>query len=142
MAARSRVWSSLSAAYRARLTRAGISPRDYEAGASLKAARGHSQTPEKPSEYAKHPGKFRKYAERRKPLTQEVGAKKERIFRNRIKYDGPNSWQYVTKGNSKEKILPPTLAQLALVAAMTDEEFEDFQYEKKEDDDWRFLWYH
>lgn len=41
-------WSELSASYRGRLVSGGVTRRQYEAGASLKKARGHSLTPERP----------------------------------------------------------------------------------------------
>lgn len=46
MARQRRAWESLSPAYRARLSRNGISKRDYERGRNLSAARGHYATPE------------------------------------------------------------------------------------------------
>jgi hypothetical protein len=39
-----RNWSGLSESYRRRLVRAGITEADYQAGVSLKAARGHAPT--------------------------------------------------------------------------------------------------
>jgi len=40
-------WAELSPAYQKRLSAKGIGPREHAAGASIKAARGHSVTPER-----------------------------------------------------------------------------------------------
>jgi len=48
--ARARNWDRLSVPYRRRLERAGISRSDYMSGQSLKRARGHSNTPEHPTD--------------------------------------------------------------------------------------------
>lgn len=67
MAAR-RPWDSLSPAYRARLSRGGITKSSYQSGASLAAARGHAQTPEHGLKDAvKNPGKYQKYLQKRQP---------------------------------------------------------------------------
>jgi len=68
-----RKWSSLSADYRARLERGGISRREYESGASLKAARGHKATPERPERAAKNPAKYVEY--RKRQAVKKVKAK-------------------------------------------------------------------
>lgn len=58
-------WDSLSPAYRARLSRGGVTRRQYESGASLAKARGHGATPEHPREAARHPEKYREYNRKR-----------------------------------------------------------------------------
>jgi hypothetical protein len=58
-------WQTLTDAYRRRLQRAGITPREYRKGASLKAARGHSKTPERPTRALRKPQEYREYIERR-----------------------------------------------------------------------------
>src|SRR5690348_15007967 len=50
---RRRQWSLLSENYQRRLLGAGISREDYEDGANLKKARGHSKTPENKRERVK-----------------------------------------------------------------------------------------
>jgi len=65
MARKKRDWSAIqSDAYRARLEAAGIGRKEYEAGASLKAARGHRSTPEHPKEAERDPQKYRQYKDR------------------------------------------------------------------------------
>lgn len=58
---RRRDWDSLSPAYRSRLTKGGITKRAYESGASLKAARGHEFTPERPQDARRNPSEFELY---------------------------------------------------------------------------------
>lgn len=60
-----REWEQLSSAYRARLTRAGITSDVYNAGGSLKAARGHATTPERPERAFRHPDLYSEYLRRR-----------------------------------------------------------------------------
>jgi len=54
-------WSKLSPAYRARLERGGLTRSDYLAGVPLSAARGHSQTPERPERVKWAPERYAKY---------------------------------------------------------------------------------
>jgi len=56
-----RDWQALSAAYRKRLSRAGITKRQYESGKSLAKARGHGSTPERPERAAKKPERYSDY---------------------------------------------------------------------------------
>ena len=136
---RRRVWSALSPSYRTRLQRKGVTQAQYESGVSLKAARGHAQTPESPTEYARHPGRFTAYRDRRKPLVKRIQEKKERIFGPRIRFSSERSSRYVKEGAADIK--PPTTAQLRFLDVLSDEEFDDWQYEHREDEDWNFLWY-
>jgi len=71
-------WESLSPAYRNRLERGGISKAAYERGESIKSARGHSQTPERPS--LSNPQKFPKYHSERQKLINAVNRRKQNIF--------------------------------------------------------------
>jgi hypothetical protein len=77
-----RNWDGLSAAYKGRLERAGISKRDYNSGKSLAAARGHAQTPEHPvrAQQTHNRERYKEYRERRQKLEKEVEQKKERLF--------------------------------------------------------------
>lgn len=59
-------WQQLSPGYRNRLTKAGITKSQYESGASLAKARGHSETPEHGlREAVRNPRKYRKYINKR-----------------------------------------------------------------------------
>lgn len=152
-----RNWDALSSAYRRRLERGGISRSEYERGASLKAARGHTTTPENMREFQKNPKRFREYREGRRALVERVVRKKKAAFDATIRWNEENSRQFITKGakydgrpptgqEKREKkplfIKPPTIKQLQVIDAMTVDELVDFQYTNKDQDDWRFLWYH
>jgi hypothetical protein len=67
-----RNWGSLSPAYQRRLSRGGITPEAYNAGASLKSARGHAKTPEHPSEAFRNPDRFGKYLRRKHAKGHEL----------------------------------------------------------------------
>lgn len=71
-------WNALSAAYRTRLEKAGITKTDYESGASIRKARGHLHTPERPT--SKNAHTFRNYQLTRAQLTQRVLEKKHYYF--------------------------------------------------------------
>lgn len=58
-------WSNLSESYRTRLGKAGISQRDYEQGRSIRAARGHAKTPERPRDALKRPYEYPEYIQRK-----------------------------------------------------------------------------
>lgn len=91
--ARVRNWDALSLAYRNRLLNGGITRAQYEAGASLKRARGHENTPEHPE---RAPGEeYRKYRDRRNKLVDQVQELKRQEFGNRVKWNDSRSRKYV-----------------------------------------------
>jgi hypothetical protein len=149
-----RGWEALSEKYRSRLVKGGMTQARYEAGESLKAVRGHRATPENLKEAKRHPEKFQAYNERRNEQRRErnsligrVIEKKRAAFQHTLRFDEANSREFVR--HPKRMVLkininvkPPTLKQLRQVDGMTVEELIDFQYEVKEEDDWRMLWYH
>lgn len=53
MASKRKGWEELSPTYRRRLTRQGVTPEAYARGESIRAARGHSRTPERLAGYEK-----------------------------------------------------------------------------------------
>lgn len=149
-----RGWDQLSEGYRSRLIKGGMTKARYEAGDSLKAARGHKATPENKREAEKHPEKFEAYRERqkryredRKRLVARVVEKKKLAFQYATKWSEDRSGQfvrnpeYMTKKEGLE-IKKPTVARLRKIDNMSLEEFIDYQYEVRVEDDWRFLWYH
>jgi len=140
MAAR-RVWDALSASYRRRLEKGGITRESYEGGVSLKAARGHGTTPENIREYQKNPGKFKQYRERRKDIADRVIAKKKEAFEHTLRWNEGHAKQYVRRGE-RGFIRPPTMKQLRFIDGLSVEELIEYQYRVKDEDDWRFLWYH
>lgn len=60
-----RAWESLSEPYRLRLQRKGVTEELYGSGASLKAARGHAVTPERPQRAFRNPDIYSDYLRRR-----------------------------------------------------------------------------
>jgi hypothetical protein len=145
--AKRRVWETLSESYRARLQKGGITKSKYEAGESLKAARGHATTPENSREYQRNPGRFKEYRERRKSIIDRVVAKKKEAFEWTIRWNEENSGDFVRNPIKLKKkygldVKRATMARLKAIDAMTVEQLVDAQYEKRQDDDWRFLWYH
>jgi hypothetical protein len=71
-----RAWSALSESYRGRLSRSGITESDYASGASIKAARGHATTPERPKQAFRNPDQYPTYIRRRvakgKPVPENI----------------------------------------------------------------------
>jgi hypothetical protein len=153
MAAR-RVWETLSEKYRARLVKGGISKSRYEAGESLKAARGHKATPENRGELKRHPEKFGQYRERdaerqreKRALVTRVVAKKKEAFASTVRWNEEASRDFVRNPKFMAKkigldVKPATVGQLRQIDKMSVEEFIEFQYEMRQEDDWRALWYH
>jgi hypothetical protein len=145
--AKQRVWSALSSAYRTRLLRAGVTQKQYEAGASLKAARGHKETPERPMEAIKQPSKYQKYRAKAKGLAQQIEDRKAALWDSRYKYHNARSRSYV-QGKEKD-VKAPGIRMMLKALAMTDEEWEDKVLDAAMtegnggiDDDWKFLFYH
>ncbi|GAU71623.1 hypothetical protein SSP35_59_00030 [Streptomyces sp. NBRC 110611] len=58
-------WNDLSPDYRRRLERAGIGQIAYAAGVDLSVARGHKETPERPTQAERWPERYAGYTERR-----------------------------------------------------------------------------
>lgn len=88
MASKRKGWGALTPAYQQRLGRAGISQRDYEAGASLSRARGHSVTPEHPGRATRNPAKYKEYIARhpdRAPKPTTSGVDRVGRLANRIR---------------------------------------------------------
>jgi hypothetical protein len=63
------------------LERGGITRDAYESGASLKAARGHSATPEKPTDYNRNPDQFPEYGFRKQGGTAEPSNHRELVIK-------------------------------------------------------------
>lgn len=145
--AKRRVWTSLSSDYRTRLMRSGIDQKTYEAGASLKKARGHAETPERPADAIRQPSKYQKYRAKAKGLAQQVEDRKQALWGSRFKYHDVRSRAYV-QGKEKD-VKAPGVVRMARLLAMNDDEWEDLVLDAamndgsgSVDDDWRFLFYH
>jgi hypothetical protein len=149
-----RGWDLLSDKYRSRLIKGGMTQARYEAGESLKAVRGHKATPENLKEAKRHPEKFKEYSERRNAQRRErtsllgrVILKKREAFQHTLRFNEVNSREFVRRPKEMKRkinvdVKPATMAQLRTIDKMTVEELINFQYEVKEEDDWRMLWYH
>lgn len=70
--AKRRTWSALSESYRNRLTRSGITESEFSSGASLRAARGHAATPERPKQAFRNPDLYSTYLRKRVERGKEV----------------------------------------------------------------------
>lgn len=122
-------WNALSANYRSRLEKAGITQRDYEKGRSIQAARGHAATPERPSQSANFP----RYQAEQTRLINRVVALKQHYFSTAPK------WNPV-KAAKPFMDNPPSLALLKKWANMSREEWIDAL--RNERDTIAFLGYH
>ena len=124
-------WDALSPAYRARIEKAGLTRADYEAGTSLTRARGHANTPERPSSY--DPAKYQKYNQERKRLIGLVEQRKQQVFGDRVRWD---------KGRSDRAIRekPPSLKLMRWALNASDEEI--FDAIREDPETHRFLMYH
>ena len=145
-----RVWSALSSDYRTRLMRSGITRETYEAGTSLKKARGHSETPERPADAIRQPSRYQKYRLKMKGLQQQVLDRKAALYGDRFKYHDERARRYVFTGDPLNDVKAPGVVKMTLMLTMTDDELEDETYQQalrdrddpSGDDDWRFLFYH
>lgn len=88
-----RNWDALGASSRARYERAGIGRSAYESGASLKAARGHGQTPERPAEALRRPERFERYLS----IRREILDLKKELY-------GPNAKANIKSGTSSASL--------------------------------------
>lgn len=126
-------WSQLKPDYRRRLESKGITQQQFESGADIRAARGHKNTPERPTSF--DPAKFPKYAGQRTALINAVKQKKQELFGGKGRWDSEHADRAI---RSK----PPTMAQLRW-AAHPDRTEDDFLDAIREDPaEWRFLGYH
>lgn len=109
-------WNALSAGYKTRLQKAGITKADYEAGGSITKARGHLHTPERPSQA--NPVKHAAYVSERDRLINRVTAKKQAFFGTSPKWN-PLRAARAFKAN------PPSLAKLRYWADLSRQEWID-----------------
>jgi len=124
-------WESLKLDYRKRLERGGISRAAYERGESIKSARGHAQTPERPS--LSSPTKYPKYHSERQKLITQVNKKKQDFFGISPKWNPTKA-----KANLSKYAPPMARLQWAL-----DAEYEEWVDAIREDPEgYAFLGYH
>jgi hypothetical protein len=122
MPGKARNWDTLSAAYRKRLERAGITKRQYESGASLEKARGHGQTPEHPERAREpepgKPDKYKRYRDKIKNAIKYIQEFKESKWGNRPKWNSKRSEMNVRKDPGTGK--PRGTKDLQYIKAMVD----------------------
>lgn len=148
--AKRRVWSSLSPAYQARLSRAGITQSSYESGVSLKGARGHAQTPEHPREAVKQPSKYQQYRTRVASLQQQVWERKQRLFDTSHKWHEKRAKENIFRRQPSDDLIMqvPGARVLRKLLAASDDEWWDRIVQASDlaargvTDDWNALFYH
>jgi len=124
-------WGSLSDAYRVRLEKNGINRQAYESGQSIAGARGHANTPERPTQA--NPNKHAGYIQERNKLITAVVTKKHYFFSANPKFNLANSSRPFHR-------FPPPITALRKWAAYSREEWLDAIRETPETVKW--LGYH
>jgi len=124
-------WDSLSPGYRARLEKGGVSKSAYDRGESIKSARGHERTPERPS--LSNPQQFPQYHSERQRLINAVNARKQELWGTSPK------WNPAKAKANLAKYSPP-MARLQWALDAEDDDLFDAIHEAP--DDYAFLGYH
>lgn len=135
-----RNWDALSESYRERLERGGITRAEYQAGASVSAARGHAATPERPSRAEANPEKYAAYLFKRDKYVQTILRAKGQAFSSRDTYKAKSSrWHVNNFQNGKTR----SIASLKrIVAAIEAHDNLDDAMQDLESDDVDALYYH
>lgn len=123
-------WDNLKPGYRKRLQSHGITKESYSKGATIKKARGHEKTPERPA--ARNTSDFRDYKRAQDKLLADVEANK------RIQFGGSPKWNDRTSRMTAVKHMP-SLADMELAKHMTRGEMIDAL--RKDAKRWAFLGY-
>lgn len=131
-------WASLSQDYRDRLARKGITPEMHAAGESIRAARGHANTPEHPKDAVNNPEKFKDYFGERRRLVLQVARRKARLWGESHKFNSRRSQDIVNMGWEGANV--PSNAQLQW--AIDADESELLDAIESGDEAYSFLWYH
>lgn len=125
-------WDQLKAKTRQRYEKAGVTKGQYESGASLKAARGHANTPERPRGF--DPAQYPKYVQTRAQLIKALQAKKNRMFTGRPRWNEDRSLKNIRGANPSIKEL-----RWAVDQATEEELYDAFRDDPKQ---YKFLGYH
>jgi hypothetical protein len=126
-------WEQLSREYRERLARKGITPQKHAAGESIKAARGHAHTPERPITKSSEP-KFKDYVTDRSDLIRKVARKKRELFAGSEKWQGKRATKNITESTVSNR-------ELRKFLSMGEDYISDPDFDwKDEENSW--LWYH
>lgn len=142
-----RNWSALSAGYRERLKKAGITQEYYESGGGLHKARGHGETPEHPAEADRNPKKYSKYRNSRNYLTRKVIARKKLVFGGMLRFHEMHSRDYVVRGVphlAGWEQRPPSIGELKDYLAASDDQLFAWASEAQRIQAYQYspLWYH
>jgi hypothetical protein len=136
-------WDSLSAGYRKRLERSGISKRDYQNGVSLSRARGHEKTPERPEraykgKNAARYGEYREKRRQKRPVGKWIKSDwvSSAIDHTRNQLSHLRYYNHNTVINNAEK---KTISQLQRTVTMTTE---DLQAAARPQIPGNVWWYH
>lgn len=140
-----KTWADYSSAYRARLTRHGITEANYRDVPRTKA-RGHGRTPERPAQARKHPEKYPEYIQKRRApqggptesLADRVVRRKEQLFGEFVKFNQARSARAVRRNPATHQAPDTDLMRkfLAMTASNV------FQKVNWRNDEWAFLFYH
>lgn len=140
-----KTWAEYSPAYRARLTRHGITEANYRDVPRTKA-RGHQRTPERPAQARKHPEKYPEYVQKRRPpqggpietLADRVIRRKEQLFGDFVKFNRKRSARAVHRNPATQQ--PPSQKRMQKFLAMNEADvMRNINWKK---DEWAFLFYH
>lgn len=126
-------WSGLSADYRARIERAGMTRADYEAGQSLQKARGHAATPENPRAY--DPQKYQRYHQERGRLETQLEARKQALWGQSARWNGRRA-----KENVRANV--PSVKELRWAMSASDDELMEKASEIDSSKEYAWLGYH
>lgn len=124
-------WDALKASTRSRYEKNGITKSDYDAGISLKKARGHEKTPEHPNQFKAKD--FPDYARERSRLERELAQKKKDLWGDSPRYNPKNAEKYI-----RER--PPPLRLIRWAIEASEQELLDAIREDPET--FAFLGYH
>lgn len=114
-----RNWDNLSAGYRQRLERSGVTRGQYESGASLEKARGHKETPEHPERAEANPQKYQKYLNERKNLVAKIQRAKRDMFSGSPKWNPKGSGRNIRVDAATGKVRSIQDLRAILAAATT-----------------------
>lgn len=131
-------WAALKPSTRDRYQKNGVDRAAYESGESLKKARGHEKTPERPKQY--DATKYKEYHRKRSTLEKELADKKKDLFsgrgpdaKGRLRWNAERSEQ-----NIRERA--PSLKMLQWALDASEDELIDAIREDPET--YSFLGYH
>lgn len=133
-------WENLSASYKARLERNGITRSRYENGESLSAARGHSKTPERPARAESSPERFRDYLNKRITLENKIISFKAQLFGGTRKFNYERSKKNV-QTNSQGKLRSNADLQQALLSLQNYDDSEEW-WESLDEETYSIMGYH